>query len=124
MSKDAPQPLIVVNRIDAAALEDRVAYFFETMVKFVVDIERERIALGADLHADLEALLLEDGSRSEDLWGANYHPGQGAEACLEFTSLINIRPSLGNPGMEVADTQLRERIREITFRLIGAGESL
>jgi hypothetical protein len=80
--------------------------------------------LGGKLHADEEALLLEHGSRQEDLWGANYYPGRGPEGCIEYTSLINIRPAQGNRSMVVEDDAVRGRVREITFALIGQGESL
>jgi uncharacterized protein DUF5674 len=72
-------------------------------------------------HADAEEALLEAGSRQEDLWGPNYYPGRGREACVEFTSLINISPACGNRGMEVADPALRKRIRALTCALIGGG---
>jgi len=97
---------------------------FGDMVKYVVDLEREVLALGGQLHADAEALLLEDGSRQEDLWGANYLPARGEEDCIQYTSLINIRPGQANPGMELLDEELRGRVRKLTFRLIGRGESL
>jgi hypothetical protein len=98
--------------------------FFEDMVKYVVDVERGVAAVGGELHADAEALLLEDGSRQQDLWGANYYPGRGPDACIEYTSLINLRPAQGNRSMEVEDSEVRERVREATFRLIGRGEGL
>jgi hypothetical protein len=50
--------------------------------------------------------------------------GKGQEGCIEYTSLINIRPSQGNRGMEVTDPAIREQIREITLALIGEGEPL
>ena len=93
------------------------------MVKYVVDVERGVVAIGGELHADAEQVLLEQGSRQADLWGANYYPGRGREGCIEFTALINIRPARGNPGMEVEDRAIRERIRVLTFALIGEGES-
>ena len=37
----------------------------------------EVAAVGGELHADAEALLLEQGSQQKDLWGANYYPGRG-----------------------------------------------
>ncbi len=95
---------------------------FVDMVKYVADVERGVIAIGGQLHADSEHVLLEDGSRPDDLWGANYLPGRGREDCIEYTSLINIRPARGNPGMEIEDPAIRERIRELTALLIGAGE--
>jgi hypothetical protein len=39
------------------------------MIKAVVDVEKEIIALGGDLHSDEEAFLLEVGSLQENLWG-------------------------------------------------------
>lgn len=94
------------------------------MVKFVVDVERGVIAVGGDLHADAEDILLQSGSRQQDLWGANDYPGRGRDGCVEFTSLINISPARGNRSMEINDPALRERIRALTFRLIGAGADL
>jgi hypothetical protein len=94
------------------------------MVKYVVDVERRTAAVGGELHADAEHLLLEAGSLQADLWGANYYPGRGADECIEYTSLINIRPGQGNRSMLISDPIVRERVREITFALIGRGEPL
>jgi hypothetical protein len=107
-----------------ATLRVLVDRFFEDMVKFVVDVEREIIAVGGELHADAEALLLDAGSRQEALWGANYFPRRGAADCIEFTSLINIRPAQGNRSMEIQDESVRARVRELTLRLIGEGAPL
>ncbi len=94
---------------------------FVDMVKYVVDVEQGVIAIGGQLHADAEETLLEAGSRPGDLWGANYLLGRGSEDCIEYTSLINIRPARGNPGMEVQDPEIRERIRKLTASLLGGG---
>jgi len=56
--------------------------------------------------------------------GANYYPGEGRDACIQYTALINIRPAQGNRGMLIQDPEIRERLREITFALIGEGEPL
>lgn len=115
---------LITERIDAAALARLVRESFEIMVKYVVDTKRSMIAIGGELHADAEAALLESGSDSRDLWGANYYPGRGRDACIEYTALINIRPARGNPAMEVRDPTIREQIRLLTFALIGEGEPL
>ena len=39
----------------------QMAAMFGNMVKAVVDVDRELVAIDAELHSDLEALLLEDG---------------------------------------------------------------
>lgn len=116
--------LLSSSRLDPAELRRLVLLYFEDMVKYVVDVERGVAAVGGEMHADAEQLLLEDGSRQEDLWGANYYPGRGREGCIEYTSLINIRPAAGNRGMEVQDEALRGRVREITWALVGEGEPL
>ncbi len=119
-----PGILIVDRRIDRSELARLVHLFFGDMVKFVVDLDRRVAAVGGELHADAEQLLLESGSRQSDLWGANYYPGKGRDACIEYTALINIRPAQGNRGMLIQDPGIRERLREITFDLIGEGEPL
>lgn len=110
--------------MDPHELARFVGHHFSDMVKYVVDIQREVIAIGGELHADAEQVLLDDGSRQADLWGANYYPGRRPDGCIEYTSLINIRPALGNPSMLVADQAIRDRIRAITYALIGRGEQL
>ncbi len=121
-----PQPDIHVldQPISSSLLELLVREGFVDMVKYVVDVERDVIAIGGQLHADAEAVLLESGSRQENLWGANYYPGTSEAACIEFTSLINIRPAQSNPGMEIASAEIRDRVRELTYRLIGRGGAL
>jgi hypothetical protein len=119
-----PDIVVVERRIDAATLRTLVERHFVDMVKFVVDVERGVAAVGGELHADEEAVLLERGSRQDDCWGANYYPGRGRDECLEYTSLINIRPSRGNPGMTIEDARVRELVRDVAFHLIGDGGPL
>lgn len=121
---DADQILVLSEPISPPALHRLVEAGFGDMVKYVVDVERRVIAIGGELHADTEHQLLDQGSRPEDLWGANYYPGGGRDGCIEYTSLINIRPARGNPGMEIADPRIREQVRSITFDLVGEGERL
>jgi len=124
MAAEEPDVVVVSSRIDPGVLAGLVERFFEDMVKYVVDVERRVAAVGGELHADAEQVLLEDGSRQNDLWGANYYPGRGAEECIEYTSLINIRPSQGYRSMVVEDAEIRDLVRELTFLLIGEGELL
>ena len=124
MTEEAPDIVLVGEPIEATELARLVHLHFDDMVKYVVDVERKIAAVGGALHADAEHLLLVSGSRQADLWGANYYPGQGADGCIEYTSLINIRPTHGNRGMLIEDPLIRDRVREITFALIGQGEPL
>ncbi len=116
--------LILTRRIDPEELRRLIREGFRDMTKYVADIERGVIAIGGNLHTDAEELLLQGGSRQADLWGANYYPGRGREACIEFSSLINIRPAQGNTGMEVENPSARDRLRALTFALVGDGGEL
>jgi hypothetical protein len=119
------EPVVLLDhRIEPSELARLVKAHFEDMVKYVVDVERRLIAIGGEMHVDGEQMLLEAGSRQGDLWGANYYPGRGRDLCIEFTSLINIRPAAGNRAMEIQDPTLREKVRDITFALVGEGEGL
>ena len=66
---------IVRDVLTLDELKQMASTMFENMVKAVVDVERKLIALDAELHSDLEALLLQDGSKQKDLWGINLYPG-------------------------------------------------
>lgn len=88
----------------------------ETYVKLAVDIERGILAGGGAMHADCEAVLLEDGSQQEFIWGADWNPSAQQTT---FESLINIRPRQNNPSMEILDPKIREQVTEITVRLLG-----
>lgn len=124
MPVDVPEIVIADTRLDRHTLRVLVERHFEDMVKYAVDVERGIAAVGGELQADEEALLLEHGSRQQDLWGANYYPGRGPDACIEYTALINIRPAQGNRSMVIQDESVRSRVRDLTHQLIGQGEAL
>jgi len=87
----------------------------ETYIKLAVDVERKILAGGGEYHADCEEVPLEDGSRQEDIWGADWYPEHRA---VEFGALINIRPDQRNRSMEIEDPEMRERIETITRALL------
>lgn len=91
---------------------------FGDMVKAVVDLGRDLMLLGAEMHADEEAELLADGSAQGDLWGINLYPELPEDAWIEFDSMINMRPSLGNRSRGVEDAATRERITVLVTRLV------
>ena len=83
------------------------------MIKAVVDIKREVIALDGELHADLEGLLIEAGSKQEDVWGINLYLRKSPRERIEYTALINIRPSQDNCSMEVESSETRKKIKRM-----------
>ena len=99
-------------------LKKIAAETFIDLVKAVVDVEKELIAIDAELHSDLEALLLEKGSKQKGLWGINIYPDIKGEDFIEFDSMINIRPSQGNMSRGVDNEKIRERIIEIINKAV------
>lgn len=91
---------------------------FGDFVKAVVDVRQRTLAVGGELHADEEALLLEQGSAQEDLWGINIYPQRDRAEWIEFDSMINVRPRQGNRSRTVEDAALREKIAEIVNTLV------
>jgi hypothetical protein len=104
-----------IARSDLAGLADAQ---FGDMVKAVVDVSRGVMAIGAELHSDEEAALLDDGSRQTDLWGINLYPNEAGEGWIEFDSMINVRPSQNNRSREVEDEERRDAIRRIVRALV------
>ncbi|HLO16502.1 MAG TPA: DUF5674 family protein [Anaerolineales bacterium] len=89
---------------------------YESMIKIVVDVRRRVLSGGGEMHADCESILLDDGSEQDDLWGANWYPN---EQRIEFESLINIRPRLGNRSILIQDENLRRQVEAITHEILG-----
>ena len=89
------------------------------MIKAVVDLKRRMMAVGGELHSDEEAALLDDGSTQSDLWGVNLYPAERGADFVEFDSMINVRPSQGNPSRGVIDGETRDQIRAVVSALIG-----
>ena len=91
---------------------------FGNMVKAAVDIDKELIAVDAELHSDLEALLLENGSKQKSLWGINFYPDILGDDFIEFDSMINMRPSQDNKSRGVDNKEIRTKIIGIVAKRI------
>ena len=111
--------MIILERpISRAELKDYAANTFGDMIKCVADVDKGLLAIDADLHADLERLLLENGSQQTSLWGFNLYPDETGEDFIEYDSLINIRSWQGNPSRDVLDQEVRGKIVNIVDKFI------
>lgn len=109
---------IVHDRISHQELETIAQERFGDMVKVVVDVERRIMAIGGEMHADEEQILLDDGSQQKDLWGINLYPHETGERFIEYDSMINIRPSQGNRSRNVENEMMRNKIKEVVDAVI------
>ena len=111
---------ILQQAISISELKELAQNTFGDMIKCVADVKRGLLAVDADLHADLERLLLEDGSAQEDLWGFNLWVEEEGEDFIEFDSLINIRSWQGNPSRGVENPEVQKVIKSIVDKFITA----
>jgi hypothetical protein len=112
------ETLIVRTSVSRKELERLAASGFGDFVKAVVDVTRGIMAIGGEMHADEEQKLLDDGSEQENLWGINLYPGLPPEQWMEFDSMINVRPRLGNRSRSVENDRTRQAIRDIVAKLV------
>ena len=101
---------IIEKELSLSELKEIALASFGDMVKAVVDIDRGLIAIDAELHSDLEALLLDNGSKQKDLWGINLYPDIEDDDFIEFDSMINMRPSQNNMTRGVDSKEDQKKI--------------
>ena len=100
--------------VSVAELSSMADKMYGNLVKAVVDLEKESLVVDAEMHADEEAFLLEDGSSQQNLWGINLYPEKfGTDDFVEFDSMINIRPSQNNMSRNVEDINIQKRIIDL-----------
>ena len=110
---------IVKDSITREDLKKLAITGFGNLVKAVVDIEKGVMAVGGELHADEEALLIEkEGSNREYTWGINLYPDKEGDEFIEFDSVVNIKPSFGNRSRSVEDKETQNKIREIVRKMV------
>ncbi len=109
---------IIENQIMLDELKEMASKMFGNLVKAVVDIEKKIMAVNADLHADEEALLIENGSAQKNLWGINIYPELTDDDFVEFDSMINLRPSQGNRSRGIDNIEIQKIILEIVNKLV------
>ena len=109
---------IINKKITESELQEIAKDFYGEMVKGVVDIEREILAMGGEYHMDANNLLIENESKQQNIWGFNWYFNKEGDERIEYISLINIRPTQGNRTMEMQDKSLRDKMKLIILRYL------
>ncbi|MEM8638665.1 MAG: DUF5674 family protein [Cyanobacteria bacterium P01_G01_bin.54] len=105
--------------IERRATPEQMQQMLEALgiyIKLAVDVQREILAGGGELHADCEQVLLNNGSEQANIWGADWYP---LNQTVGYESLINIRPSANNRSMEIQNLAVREMIEQIVQFFLG-----
>jgi hypothetical protein len=109
---DEPLSEVTIRRLVDAEFGD--------MAKFVVDVDLEVICVGGEFHSDEETILLENGSKQKNLWGANYYPDRPAGKKLVYSSMINVRSRDGNTKQEIQSPTIREQVARLAKKYFGS----
>lgn len=84
-------------------------------IKVTVDLEKETLVAGCELHADGEKILLESGSRQDNIWGGGINL---LTKEVDATAVLNLRPNLNNSSLEVLDPNRRKKLISIVKKLL------
>ena len=109
---------IIDKKITNSELREIAKDFYGEMIKGVVDIEREILAMGGEYHMDANEMLIKNNSKQQNIWGFNWYFSKKGDERIEYVSLINIRPRQNNRTMEVQNTYLRDKMRSVILKYI------
>lgn len=110
---------VIKTSILRAELQKFVHEGFLNVVKAVVDVEQGVMAIGGELHADEEVVLIDQhGSKRENTWGINFYLDRTGDSWIEFDSMVNIKPNCGNRSRVVESEDIRNKIRVVVKKLI------
>lgn len=110
---------IVKNTITLEELRTLAREQYGDIIKVVVDVEQGIMGVGGELHVDIQSILLEkENARGADTWGINLYLDKSGEDFIEFDSMINLKPNLGNRSRDIGDESIKIKIKKIVNRLI------
>lgn len=110
---------IIKNKITRDELKTLAHEQYGDIIKAVVDVEQKIMGVGGELHVDIQSLLIEkENSRGGDTWGINLYLEKTGDEFVEFDSMINLKPNLGNRMRGIESEEIKARIREIINRLV------
>lgn len=89
------------------------------VIKTVVDVAQGIMGVGGELHVDIQSMLIEkEHSRGDTTWGINLYLDKTGEDFVEFDSMVNLKPALGNRSRGVENSEIQQQIRGIVEKLV------
>ena len=110
---------IIKDRITLDELRSLAREQYGDIIKAVVDVEQGIMGVGGELHVDIQSLLIEkENARGDTTWGINLYLEKTGDDFIEFDSMINLKPLLGNRTRDVGDNSVRNKIKKIVGKLV------
>lgn len=110
--------LVITKSISREELIRMSQRIFGGLVKAVVDVQKKIMVVDGAMHADEEKILLEQGSKQDEVWGINLYPEIEGDNFVEFDSMINVRPRLNNFSRSIESKYLQKKIINIVNKLV------
>ena len=110
---------IIKNKISREELKKLSHEQYGDILKAVVDVDKKSMGAGGELHVDIQSLLIEkENSRGNNTWGINLYLDKDGDDFIEFDSMVNLKPNLGNKIRGIEDENIKKKIREIVNQLV------
>lgn len=110
---------IIRDKITKDKLKTMAHEQYGDVIKAVVDVKQMIVGVGGELHVDIQSLLIEKAnSEGANTWGINLYLEKSGEDFIEFDSMINLKPNLGNRSRDIENLEIREKIRQIINKII------
>ena len=110
---------IIKNKISREELKKLSHEQYGDILKAVVDVDKKIMGAGGELHVDIQSLLIEkENSRGNNTWGINLYLDKAGDDFIEFDSMVNLKPNLGNKIRGIEDENIKKKIREIVNQLV------
>ena len=110
---------IIKNKISRSELKALAHEQYGDIIKAVVDVRQKIMGVGGELHVDIQSLLIEkENSEGGDTWGINLYLEKSGEDFIEFDSMINLKPNLGNRSRDIGNSEIKDKIRQIISKLV------
>lgn len=110
---------IVKDTISPAELRALAHEQYGDIIKAVIDVEQGIMGVGGELHVDIQSQLIDnEHSRGDMTWGINLYLDKIGDDFIEFDSMINLKPFLGNKSRGVENAEIQTKIREVVTALV------
>lgn len=110
---------IIKNKISREELKKLSHEQYGDILKAVVDVDKKIMGVGGELHVDIQSLLIEkENSRGNNTWGINLYLDKAGDDFIEFDSMVNLKPNLGNKIRGIEDENIKKKIREVVNQLV------
>ncbi len=98
--------IILSEKMPMDEVRSFARHWYEGLIKGTVDVERRLVALGGEYHIESCDILVQDGSKHGNVWGFNIRFEEDQNGILEFDSMVNIKPSIGNKSRAILDEEV------------------